>query len=188
MLGSVPWKIQFPIKTCQKTPVSISKITTKAAPGNHTELVECHWRYFFSKSSKSTRVGLGGMARIGTLLEVSIGIIGKSDSNGRHQVFCCLSFFSGGENWTDTLLFSFNLHSCSIRPGLRPIVPDRVPRRGLLRLDAAKCLTSIVRHICLSRSMRTVVAMSVESNRPAIQPDVSNHLPFFPFRSTLRIS
>jgi len=84
----------------------------------------------------------------------------------------------GGENWTDTFLFSFNLHFLPICAGLRPIVQDRVSRRYSLLLAVAERLTSVVRRICLSRSIRTVVAMSVESNRPAIQPNDSNHLPF----------
>jgi len=92
-------------------------------------------------------------------------------------MFRCLSVILGGENWTDTLLFSFNLHSFSIYPGLRPIVQGRVPRRCLL-LAVAERLTSVVRRICLSRSIRAVVSMSVESNRPAVQPNDSNHLPF----------
>ena len=118
------------------------------------------------------------MAGIGTLLDVSVGIIGKSDSGGRTSVFRCLGVILGGENWTDTLLFSFSLHTLPICLGLRPIVQDRVLRRYPLLLAEAGCLTSVVRRICLSRSIRTVVAMSVESNRPAIQPNNSNHLPF----------
>ena len=118
------------------------------------------------------------MAGIGTLLGVSVGIIGKSVSGGRTNVFRCLGVILGSENWTDTLLFSFNLHSLSICPGLRSIVQGRVSRRCPLLLAAVERLTSVVRRICLSRSIRAVVAMSVESNRPAIQPNDSNHLPF----------
>lgn len=151
------------------------------------ELVECHWRYFFPNYSKSPRVGLGGMAWIGTLLAVSIGIIGNSVPGSRPCVVTCLGFYLGGENWTDTLLFRFNLRYLPIFTGLRPTVTGCVPFLVPLRLIVAKCLTSIVRHMRLSRSMRAVVAMSVESIRPAFRPDVSNHLTF-PFRSTLRIS
>ena len=146
---------------------------TLAAP----ELSECHWRYFFAKYSKSSWVGLVGMARIGTLFGVSVGIVGKSVSDSWHCVSSCLSVYLGGENWTGTL-FSFNLQASPTFPGLRPIVLGRVLRRNPLRLNAVKRLTSVVRRICLSRSIRAVLAMSVESNQPIIRPDVSNHLPF----------
>ena len=151
------------------------------------ELVECHWRYFFSNYSKSTCVGLGGMAWISTLLIVSIGIIGNSVPGSRLNVFTCLGVYLGGENWTDTLLFRFNLRYPPTFTGLRPTLTGCVPFLVPLRLIVAKCLTSIVRHMRLFRSMRAVVAKSVESIRPAFRPDVSNHLTF-PFRSTLRIS
>lgn len=146
---------------------------TLAAP----ELSECHWRYFFAKYSKSSWVGLGGMARIGTLFGVSVGIVGKSVSNSGHCVSSFLSVYLGGENWTGTL-FSFNLQASPTFPGLRPIVLGRVLRRNPLRLNAVKRLTSVVRRICLSWSVRAVLAMSVESNQLIIRPDVSNHLPF----------
>ena len=143
----------------------------------NAQLAECHWRYFFAKYSKSTWVGLGDVAGIGTLLGVSVGIIGNSESGGRNRVFRCLGVILGGENWTDTLLFSFNLHLLPICLGLRSIVQGHVPRHYLL-LAAAERLTSVVRRICLSRSIRAVAAMSVESNRPDIQLNDSNHLPF----------
>lgn len=183
-----PQKAEIQRKTPRKQPRSISFFTSawllsKLRP----ELVECHWRYFFPNYSKSTCVGLGVMAWNGTLLAVSIGITGNSVPGSRPSVVTCLGVYLGGENWTDTLLFRFNLHHPPIFTGLRPTVTGCVPFLVPLRLIVAKCLTSIVRHMRLSRSMRAVVAMSVESNRPAFRPDVSNHLTF-PFRSTLRIS
>ncbi len=120
-------------------------------------------------------------------LDVSVGIIGNSDSNSGARVLRCLCVYLGGEHWTDTLLFRFNLHSYQILRGLRRILIGRMPRLFPLRLSSAKCLNSIARNLCLSRSMRLDVAMSVESNRPTFRPDASNYLPF-PFRSTLRIS
>jgi len=162
---------------------TFGRLSGKSSP----QLVRCHWRYFFPNYSKSTAVGLGGMARIGTLYRVSIGIIGNLVLDGRASGVDCLGFYLGGEIWTDTLLFRFDLHSLPIFTGLRPTAISSVPFLVSLRLIISKCLTSIVRHIRLSRSMRAVVAMSVESNRPAIRPNVSNHLTF-PFRSTLRIS
>ena len=142
------------------------------------QLVECHWRYFFSKYSKSTIVGLGGLAWIGTLLVVSVGIIDNSVSGRRLCVLRCLDVYLGGEHWTDTLLFRFHLRYPSIFVGLRRTVIGQMPFLASLRLNVAKCLSSVVRHNRLSRSMRAVVAMSVESNRPAFRPNVSNHLTF----------
>lgn len=136
------------------------------------------------------KIALGWSRRCGLdryTLCVSVGIIGNSDSDSGPCVFRCLSVYLGGEHWTDTLLFRFNLHPFQILRGLRLIVIGRIPRLFPRRLSSAKRLTSIARNLRLSRSMRAVVAMSVESNRLTYRPDASNHLPF-PFRSTLRIS
>ena len=119
-------------------------------------------------------------------LVVSVGIIGNSDSDSGPCVFRCMSVNLGGEHWTDTLLFRFNLHSYQNLRGLSRIVVGRM-RLFIRRPSFAKCLTSIVRNLRLSRSMRAVLAMSVESIDLSYYPDASNHLPF-PFRSTLRIS
>jgi len=63
-----------------------------------TQLAECHWLYFFAKYSKSTQVGLGGMAWIGTLFNVSIGIIGNSKLGIGLCVPNCSGVNLGGEH------------------------------------------------------------------------------------------
>ena len=133
-----------------------------------------------------SKIVLGWSIRSGPdryTLHVSVGKIGKLVSGIGLRVVRCLSVYLGGEHWTDTLLFRFNLHRPPTLLGLRPIVFGRGPRRQMI----AKRLVSIVRCMCLFRSMRLVVSMSVESIDQLSDPTLRIYLNF-PFRSTLRIS
>ena len=123
---------------------------------------------------------------IGTLFGVNFGEFGITVLDGG-EIFRIPNVYLGGEHWTDTLLFRFNLPVPRILLGLRQTPLGLLLRHSLLCLNLAECIASIVRRECLSRSMRAVLAKSVESKRLTFQPDVSNHLTF-PFRSTLRIS
>ena len=132
---------------------------------------------------KISKIVIGWSIRSGPdryTLHVSVGKIGKLVSGSGLR---CLRIYLGGEHWTDTLLFRFNLHRPRTLLGLRPIAIGRGPRRLMI----AKRLVSIVRCMCLNRPMRLVVSMSVESIDQLSDPTLRIYLNF-PFRSTLRIS
>ena len=139
---------------------------------------------------KIFKIDIGWSMRSGLdryTLHESVGKIGNLVSGSGLRVFRCLSVYLGGEHWTDTLLFRFNLHRPQTLFGLSPIVIGRGPCRFILRLMIANRLVSIVRCMCFSRPMRLDVSMSVESIDRHSDPTLRIYLNF-PFRSTLRIS